>query len=182
MDVQSGAAVWVRADPTQVWRYGKIISAAGLLLMPVVVGAGVLAEAIHGTTEAVWISIIGWALLSAYSFGCCLLWSHRCARVSYCADADGLHVFRGEKLVKSIARERIEAFQIVGHLDLKKCFFAPGPPPGWPYGLVALSKRTDPGALFPNELLPEIMIWGRLEARKAEWEIEKALRATRRLV
>ena len=83
------------------------------------------------------------------------------------------------KFAYSIARERIEAFQIVGHLDLKKCFFAPGPPPSWPYGLVVLSQRTYRGALFPNELLPEIMIWGRLEARKAEWEIEKALRATR---
>lgn len=181
VESQPGAPIWVHADPTQVWRYGKVMSVVGAVLMPAIVGVALLADAVHGATEALTVAILGWALLGACSFGICLMWRTRSARISYCVDADGLKVFRGETLLSSIARERIDSFQMVGHMDLKQCFFAPGPPPSWPRGLVALSTATDPNALIPNTMLPEIMIWGRLEARKAEWEIEKALRATGRL-
>ena len=178
---QPGAPIWVHADPTQIWRYGKVMSVVGAVLMPAIGGVALLADAVHGVTEALMVTILGWALLSAYSFGFCLLWRSRTARISYCVDADGLKVFRGERLLRSIARERIDSFKMVGHMDLKQCFFAPGPPPSWPYGLVALSAATDQNTIFPNTILPEIMIWGRLEARKAEWEFEKALRPTGRL-
>jgi hypothetical protein len=103
----------------------------------------------------------------------------RSAQVAYIVDDRGLTVTRGDKTVYFVQRDQITSFHMVGKVDLSECLLVgQAPPPSWPYGIVGIERSGERPRFFPNKLLPEIMTWGRAEARAAEWKIQQALRST----
>lgn len=172
MPIDHGPEIVVSADPSQTWRYGKIMTAAGVVLSPLIALCAAAADAVHGFRGVVGLAAGTLLLVMAIAFGMGVLWRMRSARVAFVVDDRGLRVTRRGKVIREIDRDRISSFYIVGKMDLGECLFGAAPPPSWPYGLVGVVKDGEDLWTFPNELLPEIMIWGRAEARAAEWKIQ----------
>lgn len=173
--------VVVRGDGQHRWRYGKVITATMACLGPF---AAALAQ-ISGSVPSGAMSFLATsfgviAVGGLYSYGFCAVWGRTLAPTEYRVFEDRLGAVRGVKVLCSIPRDRIEGFILVGHMDLRRCLLAPGPPPSWPYGLVGL-REPRPGELFKAEALPELLIWGRLEAHEVESKIQNALRRTSKL-
>jgi hypothetical protein len=168
----------VSADPSQTWRYGKITTVAFAILSPLIALCAAAADAVHGVRGVAGLAAATLLSGAAYGFGMGAIWRMRSARVEYIVDDRGLSVTRGGKVVLEIDRDRISSFNLVGRMDLRACLLGAAPPPSWPYGQVGIVKSGDNRWAFPNELLPEIMIWGGAEASDAESKIQHALRAT----
>lgn len=174
-----GIETVVCADPSQAWRYGRIMTVAFAILSPLLALCAAAAGAVHGVRGVVGLAFATLVLGMAYAFGMGALWRLRSARVAYVVDDRGLSVSRRGKVVVEIDRDRISSFYMVGKMDLRECVLVgQAPPPSWPQGQVGIIKRDDSRWGFPNKLLPEIMIWGSAEVRAAEWKIQQALRAT----
>ncbi len=178
IDEVNGSRTVVSADPSQTWRYGKITALALVIVSPLIALCAASADAVHGVRGVVSLAAVTLLLGLAYAFGMGVLWRKRSARVAYVVDDRGLSVTRDGKVVQEIARGQISSFTIVGKMDLRECLLGAAPPPSWPYGQVGIIRDDDGPSDVPNKLLPEIMIWGRTEARAAEWRIQQALRAT----
>jgi hypothetical protein len=177
--IDHGTETVVSADSSQTWRYGKIMTGAGIILSPLIALCAAAADAVHGVAGVAGLAAVGLLLMMAMAFGMGVLWRMRSAKVAYLVDDRGLRVTRGTKVIRQIDRDQIASFKIVGKMDVRECLFgATPPPPSWPYGVVGLVDDGEELRIFPNALLPEIMIWGRAEVRAAEWKIQKALRAT----
>jgi len=154
------------------------MTAAGAVVSPVIALCAAAADAVHGVRGVAGLAAATWAFIVASSFGMGLLWRLRSAQVAYMVDDRGLSVIRRGKVVREIDRDKIASFYIMGKMDVRACLFGAAPPPGWPQGIVGLVKDDESRWKLPNEVLPEIMIWGQAEARAAEWKIQQALRAT----
>ena len=175
MPIDHGTETIVSADPSQTWRYGKIMTAAGAVVSPVIALCAAAADAVHGVRGVATLAAEVWTFIVVSSFGMGVLWRLRSARVAYMVDDRGLSVIRGGKVIREIDRDKISSFHILGKMDVRACLFGAAPPPGWPQGIVGVvGDRWK----LPNEVLPEIMIWGQTEARAAEWKIQQALRET----
>ena len=167
----------VSADPSQTWRYGRIMTGAFVVLSPLLALGAAAADVVQGLRETAAFGVAVLLLGAAYAFGMGVLWSFRPARVEYLVDQEGLKVTRGGEVIYAIAHERISSFHMVGKMDIRECLLVgQAPPPSWPYGIVEVMETSGRRA-FSNKLLPEIMLWGSAEALAAEWQIQQALRS-----
>lgn len=173
--VSQAAQIVVAGDIRHRWRFGVTFTSAMGVLSPVIAAIALVSGAVNGV-QGYFAILFGVIVVgAAYSFAFCAAWGRKLAHTEYRVYEDRLEVAVGSKVVRTVPRSRIESFAIIGHLDATRSLVVAGPPPSWPYGLISL-RDLGPGDLFPNVVLPELMIWGRLEAQEAEWKIQKALR------
>lgn len=163
----------VQDDPSMCWRYGWTVTPGVVVSVPlfllIAVGSG---ESPMRLGEYLFWCVAGIAFFLVLAFGIGMYWRRRSAVVEYVVDEAGLRVLQAGQEVRFVARREIKSFQFDGKMDVSACYFGQFPPPSWPRGVI---YRHGSGRALA---LPEIMIWGRLEMRAAEWELQKALRST----
>lgn len=160
----------VASDPSRSWSFGWRFCMVAVPSVWLLVACGLAANALQ-PDEYLAVSAISTAVVAAYGFGSCAAWRATGRHTVAYGHSDGdLLVLRRGRVVDRLPLTDIEDITIAGWMDTRHIITDPTPPPDWPYAIASLRSGRAIN-------LPEVMIWGRDEARAAETRLRDILRS-----
>ena len=158
--------------PPRRWRFGWVYT---LVLAPIVltfVGLGVLIDEVE-LREAALVAPIALGICAFIGFAFSVAWLFTTAQTRYVVADGRLECWRGDRCIRSVGVEDVEAFRLVHRMDVL-AILTSVPPPSWPHAMVRLRDVT-PGKSSRTEAWPALMIWGSRDVAENEAELRAAL-------
>lgn len=149
--------VLVQGDRLRLWSFGRWFVAYAAPSGWILLGLATFASEVEPRT-ALLAGLLMPVLAGVYGFGFCVVWRYTLATVAYAVDGEDLVACRRVRVVVRVPITEVADIRVDGYMDRRHMLTDPTPPPEWPAAVITLRDGT-------TVTFPEIMVWGRSEAR-----------------